>query len=104
MGRKKLQRVIRGRHLTDADAASDERIRSQVFKALPPADLATPETGCIGDALRRAIRASPESMHQLCKETGISQIVVSRFLSFERNIRLTTADRLAKALGIEVTK
>jgi plasmid maintenance system antidote protein VapI len=33
-------------------------------------------------------------------EAGISPIVVSRFLSGERDIRLATADRLAKALGI----
>jgi len=104
MGRKKLQRVIRGRHLTDEELARDERIRSQVFKEFPPADPATPETGGISDALRHAIQASPKSVYQICKETGISQIVVSRFLSFDGDIRLTTADRLAKALGIEVTK
>jgi hypothetical protein len=103
MERKKFQRVIRDRHLTDTEVGSDELIRSQVFKEFPPANLATPETGGISDALRRAIQASPKSVYQICKEAGISQIVVSRFLSGERDIRLATADRLAKALGIEVT-
>ena len=72
------------------------------MKEFPPSDLATPEAGGISDALRRAIQASPKSVYEICKEAGISQIVVSRFLSGERDIRLATADRLAKALGIEV--
>ena len=103
MERKKFQRINRQRCLTDAEVDSDELIRSEVFKEFPPSDLATPQTGGISDALRRAIQARPKSIYQICKETGISQIVVSRFLSGERDIRLATADRLAKALGIEVT-
>jgi len=102
MERKKFRRLIRDRRLTDAEMASDELVRSQVVKEFPPSDLITPEVGGISDALRRAIQASPKSVYQICKETGISQIVVSRFLSGERDIRLATADRLAKALGIEV--
>jgi transcriptional regulator with XRE-family HTH domain len=60
--------------------------------------------GAISDALRAAIaiQASPKSVYQICKDSGISQIVVSRFPSGERDIRLATADRLAKALGIGV--
>jgi DNA-binding phage protein len=103
MERKKFQRINRERCLTDAEVDSDELIRSEVFKEFPPSDLAIPQTAGISDALRRAIQASPKSIYQICKETGISQIVVSRFLSGERDIRLATADRLAKALGIEVT-
>jgi DNA-binding phage protein len=102
MERKKFQRVIRGQHLTEAEVAGDEQIRSQVMKELPPARLAALETGGISDALRRAIQASPKSVYQICKEAGISQIVISRFVSGERDIRLATADRLAKALGIEI--
>ena len=103
MERKKLERITRDRHLTDEELASDELIRSQVRNEFPPADAATPEAGGISDALRHAIQTSPKSVYQICKEAGISQIVVSRFLSDERDIRLATADRLAKALGIEVT-
>ena len=103
MKRKKFQRIKRERRLTDAEVESDEVIRSHVFQEFPPSNPATPETGGISDALRSAIQASPKSIYQICKEAGISQIVVSRFLSGERDIRLATADRLAKALGIEVT-
>jgi DNA-binding phage protein len=103
MERMKFQRINRERCLTEAEVDSDELIRSKVFKEFPPANPATQETGGISDALRRATQASPKSVYQICKETGISQIVVSRFLSGERDIRLATADRLAKALGIKVT-
>ena len=102
MGRQKFQRVIRDRHLTEADVANDEQIRSQVMKEFPPALLTALEAGRISDALRRAILASPKSVYQISKEAGISQIVISRFVSGERDIRLATADRLAKALGIEI--
>ncbi len=102
MERKKFQRISRDRHLTSAEIERDELVRSQVIKEFPPADSATPDAGGISDALRHAIQSSPKSVYQICKETGISQIVVSRFLSGERDIRLATADRLAKALGIEV--
>jgi len=102
MKRKKFQRISRHRHLTSAEIESDELVRSQVNEEFPPTDSASPETGGISDALRRAIQSSPKTVYQICKETGISQIVVSRFLSGERDIRLATADRLAKALGIEV--
>jgi transcriptional regulator with XRE-family HTH domain len=103
MERKKLKRIIRDRHLTDEELASDELIRSQVRNEFPPADAATPEAGAISDALRHAIQTSPKSVYQICKGAGISQIFVSRFLSGERDIRLATADRLARTLGIEVT-
>ena len=33
---------------------------------------------------------------------GVSQIVVSRFLSGERDIRMATADKLAEVLGLKV--
>ncbi len=102
MERKTFRRIIRDRHLTEGEVVADEQIRSQVIQEFPPADTAVSQTGCISEALRRAIRASPKSVYQICKETEISQIVVSRFLSGERDIRLATADRLAKALGIEV--
>ena len=103
MERKKFQRIIRERHLTDAEVATDELIRRRVMKEFPPSDLAIPEDGSISDTLRRAIQASPKSVYQICREAGISQIVVSRFLTAERDIRLATADRLAKALGIKVS-
>ena len=102
MGRKTFRRIIRDRHLTVEEAASDEKVRSQVMREYPPSDSPPSETAGISEALRRAIQSSPKSVYQICKDAGISQIVVSRFLSGERDIRLATADRLAKVLGVEV--
>ncbi|XZE17733.1 helix-turn-helix domain-containing protein [Pirellulaceae bacterium SH449] len=104
MERKKFERINRDRHLTSAEIESDELARSQVIKEFPSVNSSAPVVGGISDALRRAIQSSPKSIYQICKEAGISQIVVSRFLSGERDIRLATADRLAKALGIEVAR
>jgi transcriptional regulator with XRE-family HTH domain len=100
--KKTFRRAIRDRHLTPEEAAADEEVRRKVMQEFPPARPAEPEAGVISDALRAAISTSPKSVYQICKEAGISQIIVSRFLSGERDIRLATADRLAKALGIAV--
>lgn len=102
MERKTFRRIVRDRHLTAEEVEADERVRSQVMKEFPPSDLACTDAGGISDALRRAIQSSPKSVYQICKEAGISQIVVSRFLSGERDIRLGTADRLAKTLEMEM--
>jgi len=42
-------------------------------------------------------------MYQIAQDAGVSQIVVSRFLSGERDIRLATADKLAEALGLKLS-
>jgi transcriptional regulator with XRE-family HTH domain len=62
----------------------------------------SPQSGAISDALRTTIEASPKSVYQICKDFGISQIAIPRFLSGDRDIRLATADRLAQALGVSV--
>ncbi len=102
MERKKLKRVTRPTRLTPDEAARDTLLRQKIMEEFPPAQPPHPEAGAISDALRTAIKASPKSVYQICKDSGISQIVVSRFLSGERDIRLATADRLAQALGIAV--
>lgn len=102
MSRKTFKRVVRDRHLTPAEIDADDEHRRQVMQEFPPVRPAGPQAGAISDALRAAIEASPKSVYQICKEAGISQIVVSRFLSGQRDIRLATADRLAKALGVAV--
>lgn len=101
MERKKFNRVTRPRRLTADEAARDAELRKKIVKEFPPAQPSPPEPGAISDSLRAALQASPKSVYQICKDSGISQIVVSRFLSGERDIRLATADRLAKVLGIK---
>ena len=104
MERKKFNRITRPRHLTSEEAAADEAVRKKVMAEFPPAEQAHPEAGNIAIALKAALESSPQSIYKICQEAGISQIVVSRFLSGERDIRLATADRLARILGLSVAK
>jgi hypothetical protein len=55
-------------------------------------------------SLREAIRDSGVSPYQIARHAQLSQIVVYRFLSGERDIRLATADRLAEVLGLELCR
>ena len=57
-------------------------------------------SGAAEPALRDALRASDKSMHQIAQDAGVSQIVVSGFLSGERD--MATADKLAEALGLKL--
>jgi hypothetical protein len=102
MERKTFKRVTRTTPLTSEEAARDEELRAKIQAEFPPLERAAPGEGDISGALRAAIRESSRSVYQISKEAGVSQIVVSRFLSGERDIRLATADRLARALGIGV--
>lgn len=52
--------------------------------------------------LRRAIQGSPLTQYQLAKVSGIDKGILSRFIRGERTITLTTAARLAEALGMEL--
>ncbi len=61
-----------------------------------------PITQSIADSLKQAISASDRSVYQIAKESGISQIVITRFLSGERDIRMATADKLARVLNLQL--
>jgi transcriptional regulator with XRE-family HTH domain len=56
----------------------------------------------ISEALRRAIESSQLSRYQICKRTGVSESTLSRFMSGEASLKLTTVDQLAEVLGIEL--
>src|SRR5437773_5512918 len=101
MERKKFKRITRPSRLKPDEIARDKDLRRKIMTEFPPLESREPESGGISDALRTAIKASPRSVYQICKAAGISQIVVSRFLSGQRDIRLATADRLAKILGVK---
>ncbi len=104
MERKKLTRKTRTTPVTPEEFARDEERRRQVQAEFPPAEPAPLEQGALSEMLKGAIQSSSKSIYQICKEAEVSQIVVSRFLSGQRDIRLATADRLAKALGLTVAK
>jgi DNA-binding phage protein len=101
---KEIERVFRGRRLSADELARDQEIRRKGQAEFPPAAASDATPGRLTQALRDALRSSGESMYQIAQEAGVSQIVVSRFLSGERDIRMATADRLAQALGLELAK
>jgi ribosome-binding protein aMBF1 (putative translation factor) len=100
---KKVERVIRTRRLTAEEVAKDMEIRRGVETEFPPVlPSSRAGSGTLSKALREAIQSSGKSVYQIAKAAKVSQIVVSRFLSGERDIRMETADRLAEVLGLKV--
>ena len=100
---KKFQREFRDRKRTPAEVARDEEVRRQVQAEFPPASsAASASSDSLSESLKQAIRASGQSEYQIAKAAGVSQIVISRFLSGERDIRMATADKLAGALGLKL--
>jgi plasmid maintenance system antidote protein VapI len=58
--------------------------------------------GAFSQALRDTIQSSDRSVDQIAQDAGVSPVVVSRFVSGERDIRMATADKLAEALGLRL--
>lgn len=54
----------------------------------------------INEQLRKAIEKSGESFYALAKRSGVNAVVISRFASKERDLRLETAAKIAAALGL----
>lgn len=101
MGKKNLKRVKRDRRLTAKEVARDREVRRKIEAEFPP-DPAPPIPNPLSEALKTAIRGSDESLYQIAKRARVSQIIISRFLSGERDIRMATADKLANALGLRL--
>ena len=57
----------------------------------------------ISDQLRAAVEASGRSLCDIADEAGTAPIGLSRFMRGQRTITLATADKVAPALGLELT-
>lgn len=100
---KKIERVFRMGMLNPDQIARDAEVRRKVMLEFPPATRSVSVgAGSLSAALKDAIRASDKSVYQIAQDAGVSQIVVSRFISGERDIRMATADKLADVLGLKV--
>jgi DNA-binding LacI/PurR family transcriptional regulator len=44
------------------------------------------------------------TVYEIAKQARVSQIILSRFLSGERDIRMATADKLARVLALILIK
>jgi ribosome-binding protein aMBF1 (putative translation factor) len=103
MAKRRIERVMRSSRLTPEEVEKDSEIRRQVEREFPPARAGERAvSGILSQGLRSAIQNSGRSVYQISKEANVSQIVISRFLSGERDIRMETADRLADVLGIKI--
>jgi transcriptional regulator with XRE-family HTH domain len=54
------------------------------------------------DEIRRAIEESDLSRYRICKEIGIAQSLMSRFMSGRGGLSLDTLDRLAGLLDLHL--
>ena len=101
MAKKVWKRVFRTGKLTPEQVARDRKLRRLIQAEFPPLTR-PPIPRSLSTSLKKAMKHSPKTSYQLAKEAGVSQIMVSRFLSGKRDIRLATADRLAHALGLKL--
>jgi hypothetical protein len=101
---RKIQRVWRERRLTPEEIARDDDVRRKVMEEFPPSSrVVEPLADSIAESLKQAIRESNRTVYQIAKESGISQIVITRFLSGERDIRVATADKIARVLKLQLS-
>jgi ribosome-binding protein aMBF1 (putative translation factor) len=100
MEKKFAKRIFRKGKVPPEQAARDRELRRRIEAEFPP--LRRPISRSLSTSLKNALKHSSKSSYQLAKEAGVSQIMISRFLSGERDIRLATADRLANALGLKL--
>ena len=79
-------------------------MRRAVQAEFPPATTAHKSRfDSLGEALRKAIRDSPQPAAEIAAKAHLSPLALSKFLAGERDVPLETADRLAEVLGIKLT-
>ncbi len=54
------------------------------------------------DTIRTAIKRDGRTRYKISQDSGVNQAVIGRFVHGERDLNLRTADRLCKALGLEL--
>lgn len=57
----------------------------------------------IKQQLEAYMRGSGKSAYRICKDTGLDQAAMSRFLSGKQGFDLSTIDKLADYLDLELT-
>ncbi len=56
----------------------------------------------VSEQLRTAVDASGKSRYRICKDLGISETTMSRFMAGQRGLSLRLVDRLCAYLGLEL--
>jgi hypothetical protein len=104
MENEKAKRITHTHRLAADQIVKEQEVRRKVQEEFPPAPRVTePVPQTIADSLKQAIRESGRSDNQISKDSGIAQIVIARFLSGEKDIRMATAQKLARALKLQLT-
>jgi hypothetical protein len=62
------------------------------------------EEATLSGELRRAIHASQLPLVQIAAQAGITPIVLDEFLTGERTLRSNVLDRVARTLGLGLSK
>ncbi len=62
------------------------------------------EEATLSGELRRAVHASSLSLTQIAVQVGIPALSLDEFLTGERTLRSDVMDRLAKALGYQLSR
>jgi hypothetical protein len=101
VGERTLKRKHRTGKLTAEEAARDEEIRRQIRAEFPPLEAKT-DSPVLSDPLKKAIAQSRKSIAQLAKEANVSRIILTQFVAGERDLRLTTAEKLARVLKLKL--
>ena len=100
---KRFERVFRDRKLTTDEVARDEALRRKVYQEFPPATSSpAAPSDSLSAVLRQVIRESGKSVEEVARAAGVSPIVITGFLSGQRDIRMATADKLADVLGLKL--
>ena len=58
----------------------------------------------ITERLRGAIESAGVTRYRIAKETGVSEAALSRFVHGKQGLDLSSADKLAAYLGLELVK
>ena len=101
--KKKLTRVTRAGKLSTEQATRDREARRRIQDEFPPIP-EQPIPDSLSDALKRAIQTSDMTVYEIAKRAKVSQIIISRFLSGERDIRMATADKLARVHALKLVR
>jgi len=60
------------------------------------------KTKTMPDVIRDAIRRDGRTIYRLALDCGVNQGVLGRFMRRERDMNLRTADKVCRALGLEL--
>ena len=57
----------------------------------------------LSDQIRKAIDSSNLTCYRICKEIGVGQATMSRFMSQQTSLSMATLDKLGRLLGLEIS-